>query len=163
MTRVWPVESMVAAYRRRFLLQHTAVELFTAKGGRHFLDLGTTTDRNLFLDTLLSLKPPGLDPVCSRPATEVLRRAKLTDKWRRREITNFDYLMQLNTISGRSFNDLNQYPVMPWVLTCFSPTRTRAGAGSLTREELLAAVLGPADHPSCGQVFRVTIVTTLLS
>ena len=31
-------------------------------------------------------------------------------------MSNFDYLMALNTISGRSFNDLCQYPVMPWVL-----------------------------------------------
>lgn len=34
----------------------------------------------------------------------------------RRSLTNFEYLMHLNTISGRSFNDLNQYPVFPWVL-----------------------------------------------
>lgn len=33
-----------------------------------------------------------------------------------REITNFEYLMQLNTIAGRSYNDLSQYPVFPWIL-----------------------------------------------
>lgn len=27
------------------------------------------------------------------------------------EISNFDYLMALNTLAGRSFSDLNQYPV----------------------------------------------------
>ncbi len=37
-------------------------------------------------------------------------------KWQRREISNFDYLMYLNTVAGRSYNDLNQYPVYPWVL-----------------------------------------------
>lgn len=30
--------------------------------------------------------------------------------------TNFAYLMALNTLAGRSFNDLTQYPVFPWVL-----------------------------------------------
>lgn len=25
--------------------------------------------------------------------------------------------MQLNTISGRTYNDLAQYPVFPWILT----------------------------------------------
>jgi len=25
--------------------------------------------------------------------------------------------MQLNTIAGRSYNDLSQYPVFPWILT----------------------------------------------
>lgn len=29
-----------------------------------------------------------------------------------REISNFDYLMQLNTIAGRTYNNLAQYPVV---------------------------------------------------
>ena len=37
-------------------------------------------------------------------------------KWQRREISNFDYLMYLNTVAGRTYNDLNQYPVYPWVI-----------------------------------------------
>jgi hypothetical protein len=36
--------------------------------------------------------------------------------WRTRRITNFDYLMALNALAGRSPNDLTQYPVFPWVL-----------------------------------------------
>lgn len=31
-------------------------------------------------------------------------------------MTNFQYLMWLNTVAGRSFNDLTQYHVFPWVL-----------------------------------------------
>ena len=41
----------------------------------------------------------------------------MTQKWQRREISNFEYLMFLNTIAGRTYNDLNQYPVFPWVIT----------------------------------------------
>jgi hypothetical protein len=33
---------------------------------------------------------------------------RIQDKWIRGEISNFEYLMALNTISGRSFNDLCQ-------------------------------------------------------
>ena len=29
---------------------------------------------------------------------------------------NFEYLMLLNQYSGRTYNDLGQYPIMPWVL-----------------------------------------------
>ncbi|CAL8237069.1 unnamed protein product, partial [Arctogadus glacialis] len=32
-------------------------------------------------------------------------------KWVNREISNFDYLIQLNTIAGRTYNNLAQYPV----------------------------------------------------
>lgn len=32
------------------------------------------------------------------------------------EISNFEYLMYLNTLAGRTYNDLMQYPVFPWIL-----------------------------------------------
>lgn len=35
---------------------------------------------------------------------------------KRGEISNFQYLMHLNTLAGRSYNDLMQYPVFPWIL-----------------------------------------------
>lgn len=37
-------------------------------------------------------------------------------KWQKGEISNFQYLMHLNTLAGRGYNDLTQYPVFPWVL-----------------------------------------------
>ena len=42
---------------------------------------------------------------------------RLKDAWINREISNFDYLMKLNSIAGRTYNDLGQYPVFPWVLS----------------------------------------------
>lgn len=44
----------------------------------------------------------------------------MTEKWVKREISNFDYLMFLNTIAGRSYNDLSQYHVFPWILSDYS-------------------------------------------
>ena len=40
----------------------------------------------------------------------------LTDAWQRGAASNFEYLMQINSLSGRCFDDLMQYPVVPWVL-----------------------------------------------
>lgn len=37
-------------------------------------------------------------------------------RWQNGEITNFQYLMHLNTLAGRGYSDLTQYPVFPWVL-----------------------------------------------
>lgn len=34
----------------------------------------------------------------------------------RGEINNFQYLIALNTLAGRSYNDLMQYPVFPWIV-----------------------------------------------
>ena len=73
---------------------------------------------------------------------QLFKKSSMTAKWERREITNFEYLIYLNTIAGesasvhtdgsfstdvlsspgagRSYNDLNQYPVFPWILTDYS-------------------------------------------
>ena len=39
----------------------------------------------------------------------------LLDLWRRGELSNFDYLMFLNHLCGRSCENPNYYPVLPWV------------------------------------------------
>lgn len=42
--------------------------------------------------------------------------SNMTKLWQRGMITNFEYIMQLNTLAGRSFQDLTQYPVFPWII-----------------------------------------------
>ena len=64
---------------------------------------------------------------------QILGRLGLTKQWRRREISNFEYLMALNTLAGRTYNDLTQYPVFPWVLKDFnSPTLDLNDPGTTT-------------------------------
>ncbi|OUC41073.1 putative Beige/BEACH domain protein, partial [Trichinella nativa] len=48
---------------------------------------------------------------------QLFKHSDMPQKWQRREICNFEYLMFLNTIAGRTYNDLNQYPVFPWILS----------------------------------------------
>lgn len=40
----------------------------------------------------------------------------LTHLWSSGQISNFEYLTHLNKHAGRSFNDLMQYPVFPFIL-----------------------------------------------
>ncbi|ODV98552.1 hypothetical protein PACTADRAFT_48290 [Pachysolen tannophilus NRRL Y-2460] len=46
--------------------------------------------------------------------------SQITKKWQRGEMSNFYYLMIINTLAGRTFNDLTQYPVFPWVIADYS-------------------------------------------
>ena len=41
-------------------------------------------------------------------------------EWQSHNISNLEYLMWLNIYAGRSFNDLTQYPVFPWLITNYS-------------------------------------------
>ncbi|GMH65599.1 hypothetical protein TL16_g04237, partial [Triparma laevis f. inornata] len=36
--------------------------------------------------------------------------------WKDGKLTNFDYLMYINVLAGRSMNDITQYPIFPWIL-----------------------------------------------
>ncbi|KAF8562357.1 hypothetical protein P879_11999 [Paragonimus westermani] len=50
-------------------------------------------------------------------AHEQLRRLQAAQRsWLNGQLTNFAYLMELNTLAGRSYNDLMQYPIFPWVI-----------------------------------------------
>ncbi|KAJ8904360.1 hypothetical protein NDN08_000881 [Rhodosorus marinus] len=40
--------------------------------------------------------------------------------WAAGAMSNYEYLLRLNYFSGRSFCDLSQYPVFPWVLSDYS-------------------------------------------
>ena len=44
---------------------------------------------------------------------------RFRERWVKGEMSNFQYLMLLNKYSGRSFNDIAQYPVFPWILKEF--------------------------------------------
>ena len=41
----------------------------------------------------------------------------LYDKWSKWEISTLKLLMLLNIYANRSYNDINQYPVFPWIIT----------------------------------------------
>jgi hypothetical protein len=47
---------------------------------------------------------------------QLLEQSKVVERWVNWEISNFEYLMFLNQLAGRSYNDLTAYPVFPWVL-----------------------------------------------
>lgn len=47
----------------------------------------------------------------------------ITDQWVRREITNFNYLLSLNILSGRTNCDLNQYFIFPWILSNYKSSK----------------------------------------
>jgi hypothetical protein len=50
------------------------------------------------------------------------------------ELTNFEYLMRLNTIASRSYNDLTQYPVFPWILNDYTSEELRLEAEDQFRD-----------------------------
>ena len=44
------------------------------------------------------------------------------------------YLMHINMLAGRSYNDLTQYPVFPWVLTDYESNELQLGNPEIYRD-----------------------------
>ena len=49
---------------------------------------------------------------------EILEQA--TEKWSNGFLNTYSYIMLLNTLSGRTYNNLAQYPIYPWILKDYS-------------------------------------------
>ena len=109
---------------RRHNLRPTALEFFLIDQRNFLLNFNRQTRREIY-QTLISLKLPSLRSIPSNfipiiSPQEAFRESHVTEQWIARKISNFDYLMMLNTMAGRTYNDLNQYPIFPWILKDFS-------------------------------------------
>ncbi|KAL8030230.1 hypothetical protein ABFX02_14G273200 [Erythranthe guttata] len=129
--RWWKISKIKAVHWTRYLLRYTAIEIFFSNSEAPiFFDFASpkdakdvgclivaTKNETIFLKGQKD-KSGVISFVDRRVAQEMAETAR--ERWRRREITNFEYLMILNTLAGRSYNDLTQYPVFPWVLADYS-------------------------------------------
>nr|XP_020665996.1 neurobeachin-like protein 1 isoform X2 [Pogona vitticeps] len=109
----WPLSQIREIHLRRYNLRRSALEIFFIDQTNYFLNFKKEA-RNKVYSRILSLCSPNISG--TRSPQELFKASGLTQKWVNREISNFDYLIQLNTMAGRTYNDLAQYPVFPWIL-----------------------------------------------
>ncbi|KAK6325637.1 hypothetical protein J4Q44_G00049790 [Coregonus suidteri] len=113
----WPLSQIREIHLRRYNLRRSALEIFLIDQTNYFLNFKKEV-RNKVYSRMLLLR--SLSLYGTRSPQELLKASGLTQKWVNREMTNFDYLIQLNTIAGRTYNDLSQYPVFPWILSDYT-------------------------------------------
>lgn len=141
--RNWKWTEVISISKRRFLHRDVGIEVFFDDGRSYLLTAISAQARNDIHSRVLqrashvantdklafseiawrldSLRNPEEAPqtlgsrfvsafgsASSHPATK---------KWLKGEMSNFHYLMFVNTLAGRTFNDLTQYPVFPWVIS----------------------------------------------
>ncbi|GAA5834941.1 hypothetical protein JCM9279_007151 [Rhodotorula babjevae] len=126
--RRWTWTDLAEVHERRFLFRNCALELFFADGHGVFLTFSRDRQAEALVDladrcphAVASGSLSFTDPSFGGKLGDALlgQRTKLermTKRWEQRQISNFEYLMFLNTSSGRSYYDLTCYPVMPWIL-----------------------------------------------
>ncbi|XP_073008552.1 BEACH domain-containing protein B isoform X1 [Typha latifolia] len=153
--RRWNLIRVKAVYWTRYLLQYTAIEIFfNDSTAPIFLNFASQKDAKYAGSLIVSLRNECLFPKGSskdkngiisfidrRIAVEMAENAR--ESWKRREISNFEYLMILNTLAGRSYNDLIQYPIFPWVLADYSSEKLDFNKSSTFRD--LSKPVGALD------------------
>ncbi|GAA5797771.1 hypothetical protein HPULCUR_003166 [Helicostylum pulchrum] len=133
--RKWAAADLRDVFKRRFLFRDVALEIFFTDGQNALITLDLSERDELYskLVSRVSVQENSAGTIFGREkdsytnsglsstfklssifGTSTLH--DLTQRWERKEITNFQYLMYLNAIAGRSYNDLTQYPVFPWIL-----------------------------------------------
>ncbi|XP_054607494.2 lipopolysaccharide-responsive and beige-like anchor protein isoform X4 [Nothobranchius furzeri] len=119
----WLFTEIRAIFSRRYLLQNTALEVFMANRTAVMFNFPDAAVVKKVVHSLprvgvgTNYGPPQTRRISLATPKQLFKASNMTQRWQRREISNFEYLMFLNTISGRTFNDLNQYPVFPWIIT----------------------------------------------
>ncbi|CAH1417724.1 unnamed protein product [Lactuca virosa] len=121
--RMWKLNSVHEILKRDYQLRPVAVEIFSMDGCNDLLVFhkkereevyknlsAMNLPRNSMLDTTIS-------GVAKQESAFKIMAKSFCKRWQNGEISNFQYLMHLNTLAGRGYSDLTQYPVFPWVLS----------------------------------------------
>ncbi|XP_073935486.1 WD repeat- and FYVE domain-containing protein 4 isoform X3 [Castor canadensis] len=107
----------------RFLLQDIALEIFFQNGYSKLL-VFYNSDRSKAFKSFCSFQPSLKGKGVSEDPLNLRRQPgfdrTMLQRWQKRDISNFEYLMYLNTLAGRTYNDYMQYPVFPWVLADYT-------------------------------------------
>ncbi|XP_034250095.1 lysosomal-trafficking regulator isoform X2 [Thrips palmi] len=108
----WQFEDVKEIINRRFQLQERALEIFLLNGRTYLVAFQTAEERDAFLLELAQCE------LVNRMQGENL--SDVLEMWREGTISDWEYLTQLNKMAGRSYNDLMQYPVFPFVLADYT-------------------------------------------
>ncbi|KAG0650396.1 Beige [Hyphodiscus hymeniophilus] len=145
-SRNWKWNDVISISKRRFLFRDVAVEVFFTDGRSYLLTAISPTLRDDLYNKLMARAPhaggtsalPNPEHGWRIEALKVAEEAPTSfgskfgnifnssawnpamRRWAKGEISNFHYLMLVNTMAGRTFNDLTQYPVFPWVLADYT-------------------------------------------
>ncbi|KAK0416360.1 hypothetical protein QR680_012438 [Steinernema hermaphroditum] len=122
----WHFQEIRAIFLRRYMLQNTALELFLSQRTAIMFAFNDQETVKRVVDHLprvgvgVKYGLPQSRKTSLMSPRQLYKHSDMPQKWQKREISNFDYLMFLNTVAGRTFNDLNQYPIFPWVLSNYN-------------------------------------------
>ncbi|KAL7716609.1 Beige/BEACH domain containing protein [Entamoeba marina] len=111
----YPYQNVVEILLRRNLTEFNGIEIFMKNNSEYYVFPTEQTAKKVLTKLLDACK------LVDEPLEVKVQKA--TQKWTQGKINNFTYLMRLNQLSGRSYNDLSHYPIFPWVIQDYTSTK----------------------------------------
>ena len=126
------ISNILFVYKRFYIFKDNALEFFTKENKSYFFEFNNldfnsqktmTKIRDLFFNYITktsnsnkyeryfySGKSKGLYNNID----------SLLESVKRKNISRFEFLMRINLLSNRSYKDINQYPIFPWIISNYS-------------------------------------------
>ena len=98
---------------RRFLYLFQACEIYLKNGKSYFFNFYSEENKIKFFN-ILENKEYNIKIISN--LKEKFRLKNYTKNWKLGKIDNLNYLLFINKFASRSYNDCNQYPVLPWIV-----------------------------------------------
>lgn len=111
---VYKIDQISEVLSRRFIHKNSAVEIYLVDGKSYFLNFFSKSSKEEVFKIVSKWQTVRVFQ--SIPFTHI---QGYRERWSLGQISTLEYLLVLNKYAGRSFHDLSQYPVFPWVITNF--------------------------------------------
>lgn len=117
-------ENIEEIMRRKVLNVFQGIDIITQDKKSYTFNLTTIQNCDDFFKNVKYLvkeradKPDELTfRLIENPVNHFKNVEQYQNEWKNGQRTNMEFLLLINKYSGRSFNDLSQYPMFPWVLS----------------------------------------------
>ena len=109
-TKLMEFSEIIQVMPRRFLYAWMSLEVFMKNGKSYLFNFFNEDTNNYILDLFKNNTVSVIKNI-----KEHFDRKEFTKKWKEGRKSTYDHLLYLNKFSSRSYNDANQYPIMPWI------------------------------------------------
>ena len=109
-TKIIELREIKEVICKKFLYLWISLEIFMKNGQSHLFNFFSEEVNNEVLDLL---KYRGIPVI--KNVKEYFDKEEFSKKWKEGKISTYNYILILNKFSSRTYNDSNQYPIMPWI------------------------------------------------
>ena len=126
---------------RKYCYRNNAIELFLNNHKTYYFKFKNTNDRNNFIEKIINK----LNQISNKKKFKNIKGidennksitigyykdidnnkdykniSEIKDLWKNNKISTLEYIMWINIYGNRSFRDVAQYPILPWILNDYS-------------------------------------------